>query len=207
MKLGLVVEGFADGAVCAIAARRLISGVNVHEPTVMINRPKLLSGCGSAAAALLEFGKCHKVLIVWDLHPNWADKKFKPCRHTDKQRALASIKSAGLDADPRVVLVCISRELETWLIADTAALTTVLAKYNSPDRIENINLPGKPERHPDPKGWLEDKFAQNARGTKYLDRDHGPALMSAVRDLKALKGIESFKRFAERVSGKKWPAQ
>lgn len=206
MKLGLIVEGYADGAVCSIAAQRLVPGLTVHEPTVMVNRPKLLNGCGAAAASLLNEGKCDKVAVVWDLYPNWADKSFKPCRRTDRERALASLAAAGLVAGPRVVLVCIQRELETWLIADVAAITSVLVpRYISADRLQRINSPGRPERHADPKGWLEDTFYR-ARKTKYTDRDHAPAIMSAIGNLNVLRKVQSFSRFAAKVQGvPKWP--
>lgn len=207
MKLGLVVEGYADGAVCRIAAQKLVPGITVHEPTVMVNRPKLLDGCGAAAAALLDEGKCDKVAIVWDLYPNWADKKFKPCRKTDRERALASLKAAGLEAAPCVVLVCIQRELETWLIADAAAITSVLVpRYITADRLQKINPPGKPERHADPKGWLGDLFDETKKGTKYLDREHGPAIMTAIGNLAVLRKVQSFSRFAAKLQGvAKWP--
>ncbi len=206
MKLGLIVEGYADGAVCRIAAQRLVPGLTVHEPTVMVNRPKLLDGCGAAATALLNGGKCDRVAVVWDLYPNWADKKFKPCRRTDRERALASLAAAGLEADPRVVLVCIQRELETWLIADVAAIKSVLVpRYITADRLQKINSPGKPERHPDPKGWLEGTF-DRAKGTKYTDREHAPAIMTAIGNLAVLRKVQSFSRFAAKLQGvAKWP--
>ncbi|MCE2966763.1 MAG: DUF4276 family protein [Phycisphaerales bacterium] len=206
MKLGLIVEGYADGAVCRIAAQRLVPGLTVHEPTVMVNRPRLLDGCGDAAAALLKAGKCDKVAVVWDLYPNWADKQFKPCRKADRERALASLAAAGLEAGPRVVLVCIQRELETWLIADVAAIKSVLVpRYIAADRLQKINPPGKPERHADPKGWLEDTF-DRAKGTKYTDREHAPAIMGEISDLKALRKVPSFSRFAAKLLGvPSWP--
>jgi hypothetical protein len=95
MKLGLIVEGYADGAVCRIAAQRLVPGLTVHEPTVMVNRPRLLDGCGDAAAALLKAGKCDKVAVVWDLYPNWADKQFKPCRKADRERVAGGRRVGG----------------------------------------------------------------------------------------------------------------
>lgn len=223
MKLGLVVEGLADGAVCEVAAKRLRSGITVHPPTTLVNKPLLLRGCGEAAAALLTVAKCDKVVVVWDLYPNWPDEATKkaaqqkkstskknqrtgPDCKEDRAAALASLESAGLADDPRVSLVCIERELETWLIADAAAITSVLvARHITPDRLEKIKLPGKPERHADPKGWLEDTFYK-ARKTKYTDRDHAPAIMSAIGNLNDLRKVQSFSRFAAKLLGvPKWP--
>ena len=216
MKLGLIVEGLADGAVCKIAASRLVPEVRVHEPTTLVNKPLLLRGCGEAAAVLLNVAKCDKVIVLWDLYPNWPDEAMKksaklpkgkakkkqrigPDCKVDRAAALASLEAAGLADDPRVSLVCVERELETWLIADAAAITSVLVpRYITADRLERINPPGKPERHADPKGWLEDTFAK-AKGTKYTDRDHAPAIMGAICDLKILRKVQSFSRFAQKL--------
>lgn len=223
MKLGLIVEGIADGAVYEVAAERLRSGIAVHPPTTLMNKPLLLQGCGEAAAALLTVAKCDKVIVLWDLYPHWPDEatkgavQHKKTKATKKQKtgpdckedraaAIASLEAAGLADDPRVSLVCVERELETWLIADAAAITSVLVpRYISADRLEKINRPGSPERHADPKGWLEDTFYK-ARKTKYTDREHAKEIMGAIGDLKILRKVQSFSRFAAKLLDvPKWP--
>ncbi len=120
MKIGLIVEGIAGGT-DELVCRHLIS---LLHPTAQIEvaplgiKPNLINRCGDGAAALLAKG-CERVIILWDLHPAWSDRQ--PCRKQDRDAIFATLREKVGRLD-RIFLVCIERELETWLIADRGLL-------------------------------------------------------------------------------------
>src|SRR5690349_9760961 len=155
--IGIIVECGPDGPDQQVAehlAGRLAQDVRIRCVT-LDNKPQLIERCGTAAAELLAQG-CHGVIILWDLHPAWRIKRQPPCRHTDRESIKASLDAAGVPLDS-AHLVCISEELEAWLLADGRALSSVLSTAAHAVRI-------KSERNPDrvrsPKTKLTRIFQQ-----------------------------------------------
>jgi hypothetical protein len=193
MKVGLILEcGLkgADKAVCEHLLRMLLPGVVVDSVT-LDNKPKMIAGCGKAAADLLSSG-CERVVIVWDLYPAWRKDGERPCRKQDRTSILKSLTDAGVNT-PNVFLVCIKEELEAWLLADRSALEAVLGRPSRAADVPNIR---KPEQQKNPKKRLDKIFRDNAKGP-YTDHVHAIWIVRQLDSVNILaKRSESFRRFA-----------
>ncbi len=197
MKVGMIFEcgpAGADKVVCELLACRLAPAIEIMSVT-LDNKPKLLDDCGQAAARLFQDG-CERVVIVWDLYPPWRKGGVKPCRKDDRQAIARSLKRAKVKSKP-VYLVCIEEELETWLIADGRALSTVLSRPAHPAKVRDLK---KPEKISGPKTRLTKLFQQH-RGQPYTDRFHAKKIVEAMPDLNKIKRCASFVRFAVKATG------
>lgn len=198
MKVGMIFECGPDGAdlqVCRHLARVLHPSIEIV-PVTLDNKPKLKAECGSAATKLLAEG-CERIVIMWDLHPPWRSDRQKPCRREDREAILSSLSRAGVRSS-HVSLVCIEEELETWLIADGRALSSVLSRPAHPVKIQDIK---DPEGTRKPKTYLIKVFQKN--GHSYVDRIHAKKIVEALPDLTRLRRCETFVRFAVKVTGQK----
>lgn len=209
MKIGLILECGPEGAdkkVCEAAVRKLVPGCEVVSRT-LDKKPKLLSECGAVAHGLLTIDKCTRVLVVWDLYPGWRTDDEKPCRKADRSAALASIAAASLGTNRNISLVCISEELEAWLIGNVAAIRETIHRHLDPSRhylTKKLKAVKTGEKTRNPKKHLMKVFREHG-GIQYLDRDHAHAIFANITDLKSLKDLPSFKRFAEKLLDKSWP--
>ena len=193
--IGIIVECGPDGAdkkVTEYLAGRVVPGVQ-HSCITLDNKPQLIDRCGATAAELLAQG-CVGVIIVWDLHPAWRIKREPPCRRTDRELITASLVAAGVPL-ARAHLVCVSEELEAWLLADGRAVSSVLSTAAHAVRIASES---RPDRVRAPKTKLNRIFQQNMH-TTYVDRYHAIKIVQALPDLNRIQRSESFRRFAERV--------
>lgn len=198
MKIGMIFECGKDGPdlkVCEVLARMLSDGIEISSVTLG-NKPGLLQNCGAAARNLLEEG-CERILIVWDLFPPWRERGQKPDRERDRAQALQSIEGAMNSGREVVHLICIMAELETWLLADGRALSTVLSTDTRRVRVGDKK---NPDRITNPKQHLMRLFKQHT-GANYLDHYHAAKIANALPDLSRLIKICSFVRFRERLLG------
>lgn len=201
-RVGFIFECGRDGAdykVCEHLLGRLNPGIEMV-PRFLDNAAQLLMECGPVATRLLTAERCARVVVIWDLEPPWARSR-KPCRHEDKETAFESLRQAKVSLR-RVLLLCIERELECWLIADRRALRSVLGGYKNPHPVGRL-----PEyKRPDiqirrPKTALIRLFEHElGRGRKYVDRDHALLIARAIPDWSKLRRSNSFRRFAERAA-------
>lgn len=198
MKVGMIFECGPDGAdkkVCERLAKRLRENVEVIAIT-LDNKPNLIQECGQSASELLEMG-CDFIIIVWDLFPPWRGKKQKPCRREDRESINTSLTNAGVSLSS-VYLVCITEELEAWLLSDGRALSEVLSRPTHQVKIPDEK---KTERIKNPKKKLAGIFKQEA-GLVYTDRTHAEQIVIAMPDLnKIYKHAPSFARFADKLNG------
>ena len=108
MKIGFIVECGPQGAetkVIPYLANRVKANIQIVEPVSLDDKDKLRRECGQWAKSLLDQG-CARVVIVWDLLPDWGEYEKRGCRHEDKEQIAASLKSAGLRPnDKRIRLV------------------------------------------------------------------------------------------------------
>jgi hypothetical protein len=196
MNWGMIFECGPEGAdeqVCTLLARRLVADIEITA-VALGNKPRLIAGCGTAAANLLRDG-CERVLIVWDLYPPWREEGDKPCRREDREDILQSLDRAGVrPADVR--LVCIREELEAWLLADGRALSAVLSRPAHPVKIKGEK---RPDRVANPKKRLMNLFRKHT-GAPYVDLVHARRIVEAMPDLNHIERSESFLRFAQKVS-------
>ncbi|HAG85837.1 MAG TPA: hypothetical protein DCL61_33030 [Cyanobacteria bacterium UBA12227] len=199
MKVGMIFECGPDGAdkqVCEHLARMLQPDIEISSVT-LDNKPNLLSECGATAAQLLEDG-CDRIIIVWDLHPPWREKKQPPCLKEDRAAIMDSLAQAGVTS-PHVHLVCIKEELEAWLLADGRAISAVLSKPTHPVKVKDKK---NPEGIKNPKKQLNKIFQENT-GRRYEDRQHAKMIVEKLEDLNKLRRSITFVRFAEKVAGVK----
>jgi hypothetical protein len=195
-KIGMIFECGPEGAdlkVCTHLVARISPGV-VVVPATLTNKKMMIADCGMMAAGLLHTDGCVHVLIVWDLFPPWRDQK--PCRHEDRQNIFASLDAAGVPRE-QVSLVCISEELEAWLLADEEALRAFLStKTHQAKYIPQIK---KPERVRNPKERLHRIFRANKRG-QYNELEHALGIAREWPNLDRLRRrCETFQRFEQKL--------
>lgn len=196
MKVGMIFECGPQGAdlkVCEYLAKQIKPDIQIKSIT-LDNKKKLVAECGKAAQLLLA-GGCDRVVIIWDLQPSW--RKEDPCRKQDRENITRSLKSADANI-ANIFLVCIEAELETWLLADNRAISTVLSK---PHRLVRINRIRRTEQIENPKERMTQIFRQEG-GKPYNDLLHAVQIVKAMPDLKRLRKVDTFLRFERLLIGK-----
>ncbi|MCX7046193.1 MAG: DUF4276 family protein [Candidatus Sumerlaeota bacterium] len=200
MKVGFIVECGPQGAetkVIPFLARALAPKI---EPDVvpLDKKPILKQKCGKWAKALLD-GGCRRVLIVWDMLPDWGEYEGKGCQHDDREEIATSLKNAGLNPeDRRIRLICIHKMLEAWIIADERALSEFLSTGAHAAAVKRYK---KPESIPDPKSALTNLFRRSGRRIRrYVDRDHAIKIVQKLPDLGRLNDLSTFKRFRDKLT-------
>jgi hypothetical protein len=126
-------------------------------------------------------------VIVWDLFPPWGGK---PCRRRDREAILESLKLAGVTS-PNVYLVCISEELEAWLLADHRALAKAIERLTGRKK----KLTDIKEFDRKPKVKLMAIFWQLTH-RQYQAQSHALKIVRELPDFKKIRRCESFTRFA-----------
>ena len=199
-KVGFIFECGRDGPdykVCHHFLGRLNPAIQMV-PRFLDRKERLVAECGDVAAGLLQIDNCSRVVVTWDLEPAWGGKA---CRRKDKTNAIASLRSAKVPLD-RVLLLCVEKELECWLMADHRAVATVIGELKHPRQAGNVPEFKKPDRDiKRPKTVLVTLFEQElGRGRKYVDRDHALRIAKAVPDWRRIRRSDSFARFAAKAA-------
>ena len=201
-RLGLVLEcdtGGPDELVFRCLARRLSPSGNEPSviPACMGSKERLMEDGISRAKTLIEVEHCDLVLIVWDLKPLWEKPPARKC--IDEANILRGMLSQLKKAiSNKIKLLCLTWELETWLIAEDRAIREYLSKpahpclFETPKKLKNVT---------DPKAHL-DKAFKNFRGKsrRYEDRIEAIQLIQRWPDLKRVLSVQSFKRFANLIT-------
>ena len=198
MKIGLILEcgpGGPDEQVYSHLAKQLIPKIDLRCET-MLNKPKLIAGCGKVAVNLLAEG-CETVGILWDLYPPWRTKQEEHCLGQDRKRIFASLTDAGI-GEPEIQLVCVQEELEAWLLADKRALTSFFSRPAHPAK--KVPEYKNPENVSNPKGKLRKLFDQYGKG-RYNEMVDALSIIRKLPDWSKIKRCPSFLRFVERVLG------
>ena len=203
MKIGLILECSPNGPdqqVCEYLVKQLRPDTEIVSRT-LINKKNLINDCGEQAALLLQ-ENCQRVVIVWDLYPPWRPKGEKPCRCEDREAILESLQRAGVTSKS-VYLICISEELEAWLIADNRAIEMAISRLTGRKK-PKIKEEKNPHSVSKPKTRLMRIFRQH-KASRYKDHIHA---IKIVRELESLglnkiKRSESFTRFALKATDTK----
>lgn len=135
MKVGIVCEGRLageDAQVLEHFARRIVPLATV-KAFPQGTKPELFAKAGDVAKSLFDTGH-DRVVIVWDILPRWEKPDGEAQDLLDLQPSLVS---AGVDTHPCLYKVAIHKELEAWLLADGAALSTVLSRPAHPVTIKD----------------------------------------------------------------------
>lgn len=199
-KVGLILECGPEGTdrkVCARLAGRIADEANqeIELSFATLNNKKILvAECGAAAARLLGEG-CDRVIIVWDLHPPWRDTE--PCRREDRENITASLNAADVDL-ARVHLVCISEELEAWLLADGRALSDFLSTPAHPVHVRDYRW-SESVRNPKREVY---RLFEGTRWRRYDDIIHADMIIRRLPDLSKIRRCPSFQRFESKLLGR-----
>jgi hypothetical protein len=199
VKLGLVLECGPDGpdqVVLTCFARRLKPEIAVHAAP-MGSKEVLFSAGVEAAENLVQSSGCDLAIIVWDLKPYWEDAPEETC---ESEAELLRAKLAGLDPviRPKIRLLCITWELETWFIANPAAIQEHLSTKTKKARFTC----SKPLSKIDPKAVLIKEFRKFRGPSRHYD-DLREAIQIArlIKNTSKLRKIDSFARFSGLITG------
>ena len=199
MKLGLVLEcdsGGPDELVLTCLARRLAPGVSVEAVALGSKAQVFLKG-PEAAVELVETSGCDRVLIVWDLKPYWEKAEAQNCE-AEAEDLRNKLKALPPATKAKIKLLCLTWELETWLIADDRAVRAHL----STDAHKSKFKCKSPLSKDDSWAFL-DKESRRHRGRSRPYEDFREAIRIArlMPDTTKLQGIPSYGRFAGLVCG------
>ena len=201
-KVGILVECGRRGLEDVLCHRicdllREQTGVDFEIETVpMDSKRNLILNCGAVTATLLSTG-FHRVVILWDERPAWPRAGEQLCWHNDRMDILANLRQARV-ADGPVHLVCIEREFESWLLFDHKLVSSVLSTAEHPVR---VGPQRSPDRMSNPKGAINNLFLRY-RHRRYADIQDAANFARRMRDLTQLRRCATFRRFAERVTGR-----
>lgn len=166
-KLGLVLEcdaGGPDELAFHCLVRRLSPGTALEFATMGSKAGLFIRGV-DAARDLIEAGNCALALIVWDLKPLWGGPPLaKKCEDEAAQlrEKLLCVPEAMRG---KIRLLCLTYELETWLMTEDRAVREYLSTPSHPFKFK---APGNPLSKSDPKQILN-AASKEAKGQKYVD--------------------------------------
>lgn len=157
----------------------------------MVNKQALMERCGEESAGLLELG-CKHVFVVWDLRPAWPNDDDLDCVR-EAEFVREQLGAAGVRAS-QATLLCITKELEVWLLADPEAIR---AHCSRPTReAARVPKPGPLERIDWPKKRVEMLCEERGRRfTPHLDALR--VIQNARREW--LREAPSYARFEDRL--------
>ena len=196
-KLGLIFEcdvGGPDELVFKCLVRRLSPETEVLTRSLG-NKPAIFERGPDVAKALVETDKCDLVMIVWDLKPLW--EKPGSCK-TEAQTLRLNLDGLPAATRSKIRLLCLTYELETWLLADDAAVRDYLSKEAHPCTWQV----SKPASYQDAKAQLNRVFSE-FRGRRYEDFSEAIKVASKWTSTTKLRKIPSFKRFCVLLTGNK----
>ncbi len=204
MKLGLVLEcdtGGPDELVFICLARRLAPDITVQPISLGSKEQVFLKGV-DVAVELVEISGCDRVLIVWDLKPYWNPTDGRSCQAeaAELRQKLAALPTATA---AKISLLCLTWELETWLIADTRAVNAHL----STDEHRSKFCCRAPLSKTDAKAFL-DRECKKHRGKtrRYVEVREAIQIARLIPDTNRIRRIPSFARFANAVCGNRQAA-
>lgn len=164
------------------------------QPVIIGNRNKkeLINDCIEEAIALLDIDGCESILVIYDRMPRFQPKmQLLP---TDPQQSIEQrLNQQGIR--DKVQFIRIDEMLETWLIADEAAVRNYLIKKHKPNPVPGPFNGGRKQNHnPKPKDLIEEYLNEYNSTTTAL-----PILKEA--DLKKVSqrcsSFASFQKFIQ----------
>jgi hypothetical protein len=202
-KLGLILEcdsGGPDQTVLQCFVRRL------SPDTLVVAKPQgskraVYLNAADVARQLVEVDECDLVLIVWDQKPLWKDAEkeivAKNCSD-ERDLMLDCLKGLPKKVMSQVRLLCISAELETWLMADAAVIREYLSTGPHKCKWKGTSY--------DPNGDAKSELIslsirQRGPGRRYSDFFEAIRIARLIKSTRNLRTIPSFKRFVHLLTG------
>jgi hypothetical protein len=197
MRVGFIVEcgpAGADEKVLDYLVKALRTDVEPRFQTCgPTGKREILADCHKQVEKLFDKDRCDRVFVVWDLMPCDAEHRHRGRPSCEKERDHIWAKLRDQDRK-RTVLLCITHELETWLLADGSALTKVIERRSHPMR--PIPDERRPEKIENPKARLKEHF--NSRPGGYNDLVHARKIIEQA-SLAKLERVPSFARFRQKL--------
>ncbi len=160
-KIGIITEaprGSGDEKVFRWLAEQFCPGM---DPEFIGNRNKkeLVADCIDQIELLLSNDQCEKVLVIYDLMPRFqprlAETPVDPKGNIEQR-----IQSNGLPLE-KIEFICIRQMLETWLIADEAAVRNFYINKHRPNPLPGpFNGGRKQINNPKPKNLIIDYYKE-----------------------------------------------
>lgn len=204
MRVGFVLECGEDGAEHAVF-KYLVAKLRPAVTPVFVfmnNKGALFRGCAAKVEGLFDIERCVRVFVVWDLiPPEVLDAAKKKSCKAERAELLAKLRPEDRSPE-RTTLLCISQELEAWLLADGTAIDDFLfAKKASTHRDKKpIADDKKPEREPNPKKRIGKLFDEARGGSfEYSDIDHAIEIVKRA-NLSKYERAPSFARFKAKLA-------
>jgi len=198
MKLGLVLEcdaGGPDDLVLTCFARRLSREIDV-ESTALGRKEQLFLKGVETAVELVESSECDLVLIVWDLKPYW--NNATPNCEAEAEELRDKLQAAHETRASKIKLLCLTWELETWLIADARAIN---AHLSTPEHKSKFKCTS-PLTKTDAKAFLDGECRKHRGKTRrYVDFREAIQIAREIPDTSKVGRIPSFDRFSTLISG------
>jgi Domain of unknown function (DUF4276) len=204
MRVGFVVEcgpGGADEKVLRYLVGVLRKDIDPRFQTCgPTGKREILDECRKQVSNLFDKDRCDRVFVVWDLmpcDPPFRDENDVPCRRKEREHLLGQLRP---EDRARTVLLCITHELEAWLLADGSAIKAALNHGYDTHKIKRpIPDVARPEDLRNPKGALRGIFTRNQR-PGYNDVVHAVKIVEQVTDLTKLeRAAPSFRRLREKL--------
>jgi hypothetical protein len=137
------------------------------------------------------------VLIVWDLKPYWSTSA-RNCE-AEARELRGKIAALPRPTAAKIRLLCLTWELETWLIADPRAIN---AHLSTAAHKSNFKC-SKPLSKNDAKAFLDGACRQHRGKTRrYEDVREAIQIARLIPDTSKVQAIPSFCRFSRFVTGK-----
>ena len=197
MKIGFVLECTLDGPemqICRWLAKQICPSFDEKDGgqfRTMVNKRFLMEGCGDEVRMLLDHG-CQHVFVLWDLRPAWPNGDPSDC-----VRETAIVKSqlrAAKVPKNKATCVCITQELEVWLLADAEALR----RFCSTDAHQQKPIPnqGRVERIDWPKKQVEKLLRDR---TKRYAPHYDAIKIIRDADPNKLRKVQSYARLEDKL--------
>jgi hypothetical protein len=203
-KLGLVLEcgkGGPDELVMTCLVRRLSPETQVVTRSRGNKRAIFNEGL-ETAQALVEVDRCDLVLVQWDTKPYWeGPPAARSCEDEagELREKLAALPDCSEATKQKIRLLCLSVELETWLLADPAAIREHLSTATHPCKWKGAT----PASVTDAKATLDMLcIAHRGRGRRYSDFSEAAKIARRWNTTRKLRKVSSFARFANLLTGK-----
>jgi len=146
---------------------------------------------------LVEASGCDRVFVVWDLKPYWQDAVALNCE-AEASELRAKLHGMERSTANKIKLLCLTWELETWLIADARAVN---AHLSTPAHKAKFKC-SSPLSKNDAKAFL-DRECKKHRGKtrRYVDVREAIQIAQLISDTHRVRSIPSFRRFVRLICG------
>lgn len=198
MRVGFVLECQGDGAdvqICRWIAKEVCPALVLADGcfSTLSNKRVLMEQCGEEAKKLLAAG-CEHVFVVWDLRPAWPNDAEELDCAREVEIVKAQLRAARVPHG-RTCLLCITHEIEAWLLADPEAIRAFCSRPTH--QAKHVPSQGRVEHIAWPKSRVEELCDQ--RGRRFIASTGALAILKGARKAR-LRSVPSYARFEDKIA-------